>query len=93
MQRYFQWLSQQVCVDCGCNDPILLEFDHREPGLKSYTISHKRKSYDFKRLLIEIAKCDCVCRNCHKIRTYNRFFHVKQGVVEKRRASEDVHQM
>lgn len=62
------------CVDCGERNMVVLDFDHRDPNTKSFSISgaHKSKvSWDM--LVEEINKCDIVCANCHRIRTAKMF--------------------
>lgn len=73
-----QFLLGQQCVDCGYDNFIALEFDHRDPAEKSFTISRflSRSSCSeeaHSRLREEIKKCDVVCSNCHTIRTAKKF--------------------
>lgn len=42
---------------------INLEFHHKDPMKKEFTISGK--SYSFERLKREVDKCILVCSNCH----------------------------
>ncbi len=78
-----EYLSVHPCVDCGEDDPIVLEFDH-VMGIKSFSICvGKRHQYPVARLLEEIAKCEVRCANCHKRRTaqqfdWRKFRHRKQ---------------
>jgi transposase len=60
------------CYDCKENYPYwIMEFDHL--GDKSFTIAHYRShTSDLEKVKKEIAKCDVVCSNCHKNRTYLR---------------------
>jgi hypothetical protein len=62
------------CMDCGFNArAVALDFDHRDGEHKQFNISTKRRArYSLMRLEAEIAKCDVVCANCHRIRTENR---------------------
>ena len=61
-------LEKSECVDCGYNNPMALEFDHRDPKLKTYEIGKiLHKSIDL--IKLELDKCDVVCANCHNIRT------------------------
>jgi len=73
-QYVWDFLKLHPCVDCGNSNPIVLEFDHRNPNDKSYNIcdlTFNASNIDL--LKIEIDKCDVVCSNCHKIRTAKQF--------------------
>lgn len=61
-------------MDCGLRPEILqvLEFDHREDEEKCFDISDRMTSGSLEDLRREIAKCDIVCANCHRIRTVKR---------------------
>lgn len=66
------------CADCGgVFDPVCMDFDHRPGTKKLFTISHgiARRTYDA--VLAEIAKCDIVCANCHRIRTLRTRSHAE----------------
>jgi len=64
--------KSEPCVDCGKKFPsCAMDFDHREQGDKFRNVS-KMFSYSEIRLLEEISKCDLVCSNCHRIRTWQR---------------------
>jgi hypothetical protein len=65
MAEYFK---THPCVDCGVTDPRVLEFDHRDPSTKSFSIGAVKARYTWDRMLEEIAKCDVRCANCHRIR-------------------------
>lgn|SRR5271166_1699337 len=66
-----QYKLQTGCADCGYKEnAVVLEFDHREPLQKRYSVANmglSRKVFEK-----ELAKCDVVCANCHKIRTASR---------------------
>ena len=66
-QYVANYLVEHQCVDCGEADPLVLEFDHRDPATKEFTIFARHGSgYSFRRVLAEIAKCDVRCANCHR---------------------------
>lgn len=59
------------CVDCGiAYPPCVMDFDH-VTGTKQGNIANAM-SWHWDKLLEEIAKCDIVCSNCHRMRTYRR---------------------
>lgn len=60
------------CMDCGGRYPSeCMEFDHRDPSRKKFNIS-LHSGYSVKQFATEIAKCDLVCANCHRVRTRSR---------------------
>jgi hypothetical protein len=67
--------KQRSCADCGGEfHPWVMEFDHREGSVKITEVANLvSKGCTDTRLLEEISKCDVVCANCHRMRTFNRF--------------------
>lgn len=64
--------SMGACVDCGEQDPVVLEFDHVK-GKKSYNISDMvRCYYSIDSIKNEMRKCQIRCANCHRRRTFER---------------------
>ena len=63
--------KSQPCVDCGEEDPVVLQFDH--VGDKEFNIADGvGQDISFTRLKKEIKKCEIVCANCHLKRTAQR---------------------
>lgn len=59
------------CADCGYDShPAALDFDHVR-GEKLFSVS-RGAGYPWETVLEEIAKCEVVCSNCHRIRTTAR---------------------
>lgn len=70
IQRWIlDYLGDHPCVDCGENDPVVLEFDHvrdvKVAGIADM-VAHGRAIGAIK---AEIAKCEVRCANCHRRRT------------------------
>lgn len=63
------------CTDCGNADIRVLEFDHRDPALKKFSIARRVRDVSTKKLTEELDKCDVVCANCHRIHTMERGGH------------------
>lgn len=61
------------CEDCGYNFAICaMDFDHVR-GVKKGAISQLvQKGCSLETLKEEIAKCEIVCSNCHRVRTAER---------------------
>lgn len=69
-------LENSSCLDCAANwPPYILEFDHvPERGPKLFNLS-QAGGRSWSAILAEIAKCDLVCANCHRYRTFKRLGH------------------
>jgi hypothetical protein len=79
-------LKAGSCTVCGISRaPECMDFDHRDPAIKSTGIARLQNYVDTpknrERLLDEVAKCDLLCANCHRIKT------VEKGETRSRRAS------
>lgn len=72
--RDYIWkvLSESNCVDCGIDDPMVLEFDHKEDSGKLYNVASMH-ALSVDRIKAEIAKCEIRCANCHKKKTARQF--------------------
>ena len=61
------------CVDCKEKYPhFMLDFDHLPEFEKLGSPTQIIATYSSARALVEVAKCEVVCANCHRIRTWNR---------------------
>jgi hypothetical protein len=65
-----EYFKTHPCVDCGEEDPIVLEFDHLRE--KRFNISKALHDRSLESVLEEIEKCEVVCANCHRRRTARR---------------------
>lgn len=63
------------CSDCHNKFPhYVLEFDHRPECVKIDVVYRVLRNQGPEAAWEEVKKCDVVCSNCHKIRTYMREF-------------------
>src|SRR3989442_863659 len=67
------YLLSHPCVDCGEPHPVMLDFDHRDPAEKKGNVSELAMRKPWRLVLVEIAKCDVRCANCHLKRTAQQF--------------------
>lgn len=68
--------TSRGCADCGYSaHPAALDFDHRPGEVKELSIGRQVSNAGIERLLAEVAKCDVVCANCHRVRTIERDQH------------------
>jgi hypothetical protein len=64
-----KYLETHPCIDCGEDDPIVLEFDHVR-GEKKFNIADVTRNAVGRRTLEkEIEKCEVRCANCHRRKT------------------------
>ena len=69
--RIHNYLLEHPCVDCGEDDPIVLEFDHLRD--KKATISRMvTNTRSWATITEEITKCEVRCANCHRKITAKR---------------------
>ena len=62
-------------MDCGFTyPPYVMDFDHID-GEKAFNIGMAVCRRGSAALLAEAAKCEIVCSNCHRARTWHRQSH------------------
>jgi 5-methylcytosine-specific restriction endonuclease McrA len=79
IRKYLQSIKEAFnCADCKRYFPYyVMDFDHVKG--KSFQISHRTLN-SFDALHKEIAKCEIVCSNCHRIRTHRERDHKKTSL-------------
>lgn len=60
------------CMDCvTVYPPYVTDYHHRDPLVKSAGVAKLVGDLRSEaRILVEIAKCDLLCANCHRVREY-----------------------
>lgn len=72
-REYLNRVKATPCLDCGIQySPWVMHFDHRNPSDKKFGIGNTCSHQSFDSLVLEIAKCDVVCANCHAERTHKQ---------------------
>lgn len=73
--------KSKPCADCGGTfDPFVMDLDHRPDEAKLCNVAAAiTLGLGEARLREEIAKCDVVCANCHRMRTLSRKPPVKKA--------------
>ena len=73
LAQYLRDLKTKTpCIDCGINYPYyVMDFDHVR-GVKQANVMELVSTLSKKKIDEEIAKCEIVCSNCHRIRTHIR---------------------
>ncbi len=63
-----EYLRGRACVDCGEDDPRVLDFDHlRDKKAEISVLVHTGQPWEV--IAKEIDKCEIRCANCHRRRT------------------------
>ncbi len=61
------------CADCGgVFPPFVMDFDHVRGEKVECVTRLSRSGAALHRIEAEIAKCELVCSNCHRVRTFTR---------------------
>lgn len=75
VQEKREWIREQKnkpCADCGgVFDPVCMDFDHLPEHDKTANMSVMYQ-FPLAKIKEEIAKCEVVCANCHRLRTKER---------------------
>lgn len=74
VQRIYDWINKiksGPCTDCHQKFPsVCMDFDHLDRKTKINNVATLVRMNNFKKVKEEISKCELVCSNCHRIRTY-----------------------
>ena len=69
-QYLYEYMSKHPCIACKENDPVVLEFHHKNKQEKEYTVANMAiSSFNLERIKKEVAKCEVLCANCHRRQT------------------------
>ena len=74
IQRYYIDVQKsRSCADCdGRFPPYVMDFDHVRGKKVSILAKLRSGRASLARVAAEIEKCELVCSNCHRVRTYLR---------------------
>lgn len=73
LREYALAAKDRPCEDCGQHyKPWIMEFDHVRGEKLANVADLVKDSVSLKRLQEEIDKCEVVCANCHRERTWQR---------------------
>lgn len=70
--KYYEFLHNNPCVDCGESDILFLECDHIIDGKIAGIGTLMSKHASWEKILDEIAKCVVRCVKCHREITATR---------------------
>lgn len=75
--KMYEYLVDKKCVDCGENDPLVLDFDHKDKSKKERGVAEMLRKNSWENILKEIEKCEIRCSNCHRRRTAKQLGYTK----------------
>jgi 5-methylcytosine-specific restriction endonuclease McrA len=73
-RRRAEWFAGKTCIKCGSEEN--LEIHHVDPSTKE---AHQVWTWTKERRDLELAKCDVLCKNCHKIETLLQLVKFEHG--------------
>lgn len=73
-RAFIDSLKDKPCADCGIRfHPFVMDLDHRDPAQKRLHVSAMYAGgFSLEAIQEEADKCDVVCANCHRMRTFLR---------------------
>ena len=70
-KSYIWEIKKNSTCKCGVSHPAAIDFHHRDPKEKDIDVSQMvSDKWSKTRIDIELAKCDIMCSNCHRILHY-----------------------
>jgi hypothetical protein len=71
--HFIRGIKDTPCLDCKKSYPsYVMEFDHFEGNKVKDVSTMVSQGLGWSTIKSEIEKCEIVCANCHRIRTFNR---------------------
>lgn len=72
---YVRGKKEVPCFDCKMRYPFyVMDFDHKPEFKKEHQMNNIINGASYATIDKEIAKCDVVCSNCHRFRTFSRLY-------------------
>jgi hypothetical protein len=71
-KKFVEYKKDLQCKDCGNKDFRVLDFDHINNDKDDNVGNLVNMGCCWNTIMKEINKCEVVCSNCHRIRTYER---------------------
>lgn len=82
-QQHIRQFKNVPCTDCRGEYPYyVMDLDHRPGTVKRYEPAQLPTLAGWDALKAELAKCDVVCSNCHRVRTYRRLNFATAQAIE-----------
>src|SRR3989344_6315332 len=74
-RSFLNKIKGKPCADCGKQYPFyVMDLDHKNYKTKINDVAYMvTRNWSLEKIKIEVAKCEVVCANCHRIRTFRKF--------------------
>lgn len=72
-EKFAEWLSDKSCIDCGENDPVVLDCDHVSGNKVDNIAKMLNDTRPWEIIIEELSKCEIRCSNCHRRKTAKQF--------------------
>ena|ERR1700733_8396270 len=69
--------AKMGCLRCGENNPIVLDYHHRDPSEKDIEVALLITHTSLEKIIDEIKKCDVYCANHHRVVHHE----IRSGVI------------
>ena len=66
IEKFKEYKKTLKCSRCEENNPVCLDFHHKNPSEKEYVINRMIRTFGWSRIMKEIKKCEVLCSNCHR---------------------------
>lgn len=73
---FLKYKNNLKCERCGFSHPAALDFHHKDPTTKKFSIGQLKGVKNKDIIMEEIKKCEVICSNCHRIehaKHYNEY--------------------
>lgn len=75
MKELVKLLGDQ-CSRCNLQFPLAVyDFHHIDPLTKKFSIGQEVNNYSMEKLMEEVKKCELLCANCHRIKTFEEIHY------------------
>lgn len=65
-EALYKLRADMGCKYCSEANPDCLDFHHRDPAEKKFTVAGRGGCFKLEDAMVEVNKCDIVCANCHR---------------------------
>ena len=80
---YINKAKNKPCADCGMKYPFyVMDFDHSNVHDKIREVAYMAaRNWSLDKIKDEVQKCEVVCANCHRIRTFGKLAGIAKVVT------------